>query len=169
MALFFLSSVMLISGCVQPSLEEPVADVMEKKDSEGLIDKVASQEAFTGQEIVPGATPLIRFNKADYDLALSQSKIVYLFFHANWCPICNKNKPERLAAFQELNNLEIVGFEAHFRDNQTNAEDEDVARRFGIINQYSTVILDKQGNVAFKTFTPLDKEEIKNEILKVAG
>ena len=74
-----------------------------------------------------------------------------------------------MAAFNELNDPNIVGYEVHFNDGETNADDKAMAKKYGITYQYTKVIIDKNDNIALKTLEILDKDRIINELKKVAG
>jgi len=36
---------------------------------------------------------VLDFKKSDYDAAINSSKLVVLYFYADWCPICKKEFP----------------------------------------------------------------------------
>jgi len=74
-----------------------------------------------------------------------------------------------LAAFNELNNPDVVGYQVHFNDGETTADDKAMAKKYGIVNQYTKVIIDQNDNVVLRTLEILDKERIINELQKVAG
>ena len=110
-----------------------------------------------------------RFNKAHYENSIQEGKVVFLDFHANWCPICARENPKILAAFNELDNENIVGYQVHYNDGETNDDDKEIAKKYGVTYQYTKIILDKNDNVALKTLEILDKDRIINEINKAAG
>lgn len=111
-------------------------------------------------------TKYFRFNKAHYEKSVSEGKTIFLDFHANWCPICARENPKILAAFNELNNPNIVGYQVHYNDRETNDDEEEMAKKYGIVSQYTKVILDKNGAIVLKTLEILDKDRIINEINK---
>jgi len=110
-----------------------------------------------------------RFNKAHYESSLEEGKVIFLDFHANWCPICKREQPKIFAAFNDLNNPNVVGYEVHFNDGETTKDDKEMAKKYGITNQYTKVIINKNGEVVLKTLEVLDKDRITNEIKKVVG
>ena len=136
-----------------------------------------SQPAAEGSAAAEGGLQLLagtdseyyRFDKAHYEKSIAEGKVVFLDFHANWCPICAREKPRILAAFNELNNPDVVGYQVHFNDRETTADDIEMAKKYGITNQYTKVIVDKNGNVALKTLEILDKERIINELTKTVS
>jgi len=180
--IFAIISVVFLSGCV--SQTSNIGDSMEKKGEvmkkEGeVMEKVdeamekgetmlEKETPYAGKVIAGTTTKYIRYNKADHDKALDEGKVIYFYFYANWCPICAKERPNILAAFNEMNYPNVVGFEVHFNDNEVTPDDENIARQFGISYQHSTIIhvvgVDKTGKEAFRSLQPISKETIKEKI-----
>ena len=67
-----------------------------------------------------------------------------------------------------MNDPNVVGFEVHFNDDETTDEDKNKARECGVPYQHTTIILDKSGNVAFKSLSPLNKDEITAKLAQAA-
>lgn len=107
-----------------------------------------------------------RFDKAHFENSLQQNKIIFLDFHADWCPICRSEKPEILAAFNELENDDVVGYQVHYNDGQTTEDDKEMAKKYGITYQHTKVVIGKDGNVALKSLEVFSKEKVINEINK---
>lgn len=126
------------------------------------------QSDYTGEVIAGATTKYIRYNKAGYDKALSEGKVIYFYFYANWCPICREERPKILEAFNEMSYPDVIGFEVHFNDNEVTEDDKKIAREFGISYQHTTVIhvvgVDKTGKEAFRSFSPVSKQTIKDKI-----
>ena len=161
--------IIFIFGCTQTV--DPV--IQESDDTTGLTTKATDSGQTETRAQVSGPSELAanyyRFDKAHYEDSLQEGKVIFLDFHANWCPICAREKPRILAAFNELNNENIVGYQVHFNDGDKTADDKEMAKKYGITNQYTKVIIGKNGNVALKTLEILDKERIINELKTVAG
>jgi hypothetical protein len=49
---------------------------------------------YKGAVLAGKASPLLDFNKADYDTAVKSGKLVTLYFYANWCPLCKAEFPK---------------------------------------------------------------------------
>ena len=75
-------------------------------------------EGYQGNVLAGNASPFLEFNKADYEKAKTEGKIIVLNFYANWCPICRVEAPELHAGFDELNNPNVVGFRINFNDSE---------------------------------------------------
>ena len=105
-----------------------------------------------------------RFEKEHFESSLKEGKIIFLDFHASWCPTCLKEKPNILAAFDELSNMDIVGYQVHYNDGQTTEDDKEMAKKYGITYQHTKVVIGKDGKVALKSLEVFSKEKIINEI-----
>jgi thiol-disulfide isomerase/thioredoxin len=163
MYLFLMIGVLFIYGCssgtdVQVELEKTNFDT-------GEVQKTTQ----TVEQLVDSKSPYLRFNKAHYEQSLQNGKVVFLDFHADWCPICLREGPEIKAAFNELNNEDVVGYQVHYNDGRTTDDDRDMAKKYGITLQHTKVIIDKNGEVALKSLESFSKERTLNEINKVAG
>ena len=161
--------IIFIFGCTQTA--DPV--IQERADNIGITTQATDNELTETKAQVNGPSELaanyFRFDKTHYEKSLQEGKIIFLDFHANWCPICASEKPKILAAFNELDNENVVGYEVHFNDDETTSDDVGMAKKYGIVNQYTKVIIDKNDNIALKTLEILDKNRIINEINKVVG
>ena len=121
-------------------------------------------------EISPAASPqtiannYYRYDKAAYEQALSEGKVVFLDFYANWCPICNAEKPGILQAFNEIGYENVVGFQVHYNDDKTNDDDRALARDFGITYQHTKVLIGRDGSTAVKSLETFTTDRIKTEI-----
>ena len=121
---------------------------------------------YLGNLLAGTASRYYEFNKADYDLALKENKIILLYFYANWCPICKVEEPKTFAAFSELNNDKVIGFRVNYRDNEVDEFEEDLARKFGVSYQHTKIIL-KDGERALKAPDSWDKERYLDELDKL--
>lgn len=133
--------------------------------SSGAAQEISAGD-YRGQLIAGSTTPYLRYNLADFEKAKSEGKAIYLYYYATWCPICNAERPSILSAFDELETDEAVGFEVHFNDGQNNQEDNNIAREYSVFSQHTHVFIDKSGNVAHKTLTPMSKDEIKDRVIE---
>lgn len=80
---------------------------------------------------------VIRYSKAAFDAAIASGKPVIVNVHANWCPICNAFAP----IFNSTANqsTEMVFLKAHWKDEETNAEDEAFFAANGVSGQHTII------------------------------
>jgi thiol:disulfide interchange protein len=111
----------------------------------------------------------VPFTKSAYDQARAEHKVIFLEFYANWCPICAAQAPELEAAFAEIKDPDVVAFRVNYKDSDTDADEQALAREFGITYQHTHVILGSDGSVKKKsTGETWSKETIISEVQKVA-
>lgn len=135
---------------------------MMKKEDEMM--KSGSMMKYSGAVLAGKSALLLDFNKADYDAAAASDKLIALYFYANWCPICREELPNALyPAFNELTTDKVVGFRVNYNDNETNGDEKNLAKEFGVAYQHTKVFL-KNGQRALKSPESWDKERYLREI-----
>jgi thiol:disulfide interchange protein len=98
-----------------------------------------------------------------YQQALADKKIVFLEFYAAWCTYCRASEANIVAAFDELDREDVVGFRVNY-DIQT-----DLKSQFGVAYQHTHIILDKNGEMVYKSLdTDFPKETLLAELAKVS-
>lgn len=135
-------------------------EAMIKKDDGAMIVK------YTGTVLAGKSAPLLDFVKADYDAAVKSDKLIILYFYANWCPICRVEFPQTQAAFNELTDDKVVGFRVNYKDNETDTDEKNIAREFGVPYQHTKVFL-KNGKQILKAPDSWSKDRYLLEINKV--
>ncbi len=120
---------------------------------------------YIGQVLAGTSAPLLDFVKADYEQALHSNKLVVLYFYANWCPICKEEIKNIYPAFNELTTQNVIGFRVNFNDSDTDADEEALAREFGVPYQHTKVFL-KNGERVLKSPETWDKARYLSEINK---
>jgi thiol-disulfide isomerase/thioredoxin len=126
----------------------------------------AGKSIYSGKVLAGSSAPLIDFNKPDYDAALKTGKPVLLYFYATWCPICRAELPHLYGAFNELSTDRLIGFRVNFNDADTDDNEINLARQFGIAYQHGKVFL-KDGKSILKSIETWDKSRYLSEINKV--
>ena len=177
---FGMLALLLVLACTQEAMENSVDDslidnAMADKEDAMMEDGAVENEVVVGDSMMESKgnvlagkkSPYIEFNQVDYQKALGEGKIILLYFYASWCPICKAEQQETFAAFNELGNENVVGFRVNYRDSDTDADEEELAKQFGITYQHTKVIL-KDGNQVLKAPDSWDKQRYLNEIEKVA-
>jgi thiol-disulfide isomerase/thioredoxin len=131
--------------------------MMEDKD-DTIIEDDSEPFSYSGQRIAGNSAPLIEFNQADYTAALASGKTVFLYFYANWCPICAAEQVHLKGAFDELTTDGVIGFRVNYRDSDTDKNEENMARQYGITYQHTKVAV-QSGQVVLRSLEswPIDR------------
>lgn len=165
----------------QQTSEEATTDVFLKKTREddlGLTKKVVATAAtetakketepvteFKGAVLAGNLSKLFDFNEDDYNAALRTNKLIVLYFYANWCPICKEEVPHLYEAFNELSADRVIGFRVNFNDSDTDTEEKNLAREFGVAYQQTKVFI-KNGQRILKSPETWEKDRYLSEINK---
>lgn len=165
-----------VFGCTQTAQTEEA--MMEKdkmsKDEGAMQNKdamikdenaMADKSGYTGKVLAGSTTKYLEFNKADYDKALGENKKILLYFYANWCPICKREQVDTFAAFNELNDPNLIGFRVNYKDDDDDAGEKALAQQFGVAYQHTKIIL-KEGKQAGKWPDSWNKQRYLDELTK---
>jgi thiol-disulfide isomerase/thioredoxin len=148
-------------------MEDSKDDSMMEDDSDAMMEDDDSAKAdFMGAVLAGSASPLLDFNQEDYNKALNTNKLVALYFYANWCPVCKRETSSALyPAFNELTDDDVIGFRINYNDNQTDNNEEELAREFGVAYQHTKVFV-KNGERVLKSPESWDKDRYLEELAK---
>ncbi len=143
-----------------------------EKESNGMMSAEggsASGGQYAGAVLAGQSAPLLDFTKADYDAALKTDKLVVLYFYANWCPICKEEIQNSLyPAFDELATDRVIGLRVNYKDSDTDKDEENLARQYGISYQHTKVFV-RNGQPILKAPDGWDKARYLAEINKALG
>jgi len=109
---------------------------------------------------------LLDFTKLDYEEAVASDKLVVLYFYANWCPLCKEEFPKMQSAFDAILGDGVVGFRVNYKDSDTDSDETELAKQFGIAYQHTKVFL-KDGKQILKSPESWDEARYETEIAKV--
>jgi len=113
-----------------------------------------------------GVSKYYQWDSDSFDEANSEGKLIYLEFSASWCPICQEQEPQLIAGFEALNDPAVVGFKIPFKDGQTRAIHDALARKYGVVYQHTKVII-RNGTVLLKSPEEWDKDRFLSEVKKL--
>jgi len=130
------------------------AAAMEQKDA---------APGFTGTVLAGSSSPLLDFNRADYEAALDSDKLVFLYFYATWCPICKAELPHLYGAFNRLTTDRVVGFRVNYNDSDTDDVETSLAREYGVAYQHTKVAI-RDGRRVLKSPESWDEQHYLDEI-----
>lgn len=140
--------------------------MMEPSDAKAMEGKGGMTVKYSGTVLAGKPSPLLDFVKADYEKAIASDKLVVLYFYANWCPICKAEFPSMQSAFNGFSNDKVIGFRVNYKDNQTDGDEENLARQFGVGYQHTKVFL-KGGKQVLKAPDSWSKDRYASEIGKL--
>ena len=124
------------------------------------------ESEYKGQILAGTTSKYLDFTKADYDKALKENKKILLYFYASWCPLCKKEQPEIMAAFNELTDQDLVGFRVHYNDGEDNNDAKALTQQFQVPYQHTKVII-KDGKQVLKAPDSWGKQRYLTELAKI--
>jgi|SRR3989338_5109738 len=168
---FMLCFSFLLAGC------KPIIrinnDAMQVNESTGKdtqvntdnTDNILGKEEviYKGTILAGNVAKVIDFNKVDYDAALKSDKLIVLYFYATWCPICKEEIKNFYEAFNQLTNVQVVGFRVNYNDDDTDDAEKALAREFGVAYQHTKVFV-KNGERVLKSPESWDTQRYISEI-----
>lgn len=99
-----------------------------------------TEEAVTQKE--PVSTSYVSYSKDVLERATDKRRV--LFFYANWCPICRPAD----ADFKTNSNRipeDVTVIRVNYNDSDTDQEEKDLAKKYGITYQHTFVQIDDEG------------------------
>lgn len=103
-------------------------------------DKMMMDDKMTQDSYVP-------YSKTAFDAAAGTRRV--LFFYANWCPTC---KPADASFTQNMNQIpeDVTVIRVNYNDPETDQEEKDLAKQYGVTYQHTFVQIDATGAVVTK-------------------
>lgn len=118
--------------------------MMEKDASTG-----SGQDAMKKDEgdKMMGNAHYVAYSKAAFDEAAGTRRV--LFFYANWCPICKPADADFTANASKIPS-DVILIRVNYNDTDTDQEEKDLAKQYGITYQHTFVQIDAQGKEVAK-------------------
>lgn len=116
------------------------SDSMMKKDDSTLDGEKMMDNKMAGSQYV-------QYSKSALDSASSKRRV--LFFYASWCPTC---KPADANFTQNVSKIpeDVTLIRVNYNDPETDQEEKDLAKKYGITYQHTFVQIDGTGKEVTK-------------------
>ncbi len=131
-----------LSACTSPdnssqsdsAMTQPTGAMM-KQDDSAMENEKMMDDKMTGSRYV-------QYSKSALDSASSGRRV--LFFYASWCPTC---KPADASFTQNASKLpeDITVIRVNYNDSDTDQEEKDLAKKYGVTYQHTFVQIDGTG------------------------
>ncbi|MDA2935919.1 thioredoxin family protein [Patescibacteria group bacterium AH-259-L05] len=154
-----------IEKVVEKDEPVPIEKSKPQPADSNLNEDKAEEMRYSGTILAGSLSPFFDFTKTDYDTALKSNKLIVLYFYADWCPICKEELPHLYSAFNELTSDTVIGFRVNYKDRETDADEKNLAKEFGVPYQHTKVFI-KNGKKILKSPEVWDKGRYLTEINK---
>ena len=140
------------------AMEEKAA--MQIKESFGNAqDKDAAMKKDDAAMDKSAASRYVEYSKAALDQAADKRRVLY--FYASWCPICKPADADFKANSSKIPE-DVVVLRVNYNDPETDQEEKDLAKQYGITYQHTFVQIDAEGKEVTKWNGGQIEELLKN-------
>jgi thioredoxin 1 len=122
---------------------EKIDDAMMKKDDSAMEDK----KMMNDDKMMQKSDPYVEYSKANLDEAASNRRV--LFFYASWCPTCKPTDADLRANSSKIP-ADVTVVRVNYNDPETDQEEKDLAKKYGITYQHTFVQIDNTGKEVTK-------------------
>jgi thioredoxin 1 len=122
------------------------AYTMAPKDDGAMGSEKMVDSKMTDQ-LLPTNSRYVQYSKSALDSASDSRRV--LFFYASWCPTC---KPADASFTQNANKIpeDVTLIRVNYNDPETDQEEKDLAKKYGITYQHTFVQIDSAGEEVTK-------------------
>lgn len=137
---------------VKPSEEKAMME-NEAKMEEGEKMEQSTTETKEGSAMKPEAMMMeksdryMTYSKQNLEQAKSSRRV--LFFYASWCPNCKPADAELNKMMSEIPS-DVTVIRVNYNDPDTDQDEKDLARQYGVTYQHTFVQIDSAGQVVTK-------------------
>lgn len=148
-----------------------IAD-QKSSDTAMMEQKSVSEKASMGKEVVMkkdetsvtadvnGKAQYVEYTKEVLDQSVDKRRV--LFFYANWCPICRPADADFRESVSKIP-ADVVLIRVNYNDPDTDQEEKDLAKKYGVTYQHTFVQIDK-GGIAITSWNGGKTEELLKNI-----
>lgn len=127
------------------------ANQQSKKIEETKIDQEKDPLTSSGQDKMmadeQSSSRYVPYSKAVYDDSKDKRRVLY--FYASWCPTCRPADADFKKNSGKIPQ-DLVVIRVNYNDPQTDQEEKDIAKKYGITYQHTFVQIDSQGKEVTK-------------------
>lgn len=162
-----------IAGCTVPSSGSAPA----RPQSGGTPVPTASPPLASVAAPTPALTPVPPaerssyqpFTLAAYQQAKAAGRPLFLYFYANWCPLCRPQEPIIVDLFGSSDGRElgIAGFRVNYDDNETDADEQSFARELGVNYQHTFFTFDGSGRQVWRFTGTQSREQLQARLEEI--
>lgn len=100
------------------------------------------EEANIVQEIKSNSSRYVEYSKSVLENAANTRRV--LFFYASWCPTCKPTDTDLKLSIDKIP-PDVTVIRVNYNDPDTDQEEKDLAKNYGITYQHTFVQIDAQG------------------------
>ncbi len=152
-ALIAVAAVAILGvGAFTLSQNSSQSDSMMAKDEASMAPENAmmKKDDATGEDKIMDGTISLRYvtySKSNFDNAASNRRV--LFFYASWCPTCKPADADLTESASKIPS-DVTVIRVNYNDPETDQEEKDLSKKYGITYQHTFVQIDSQGNEVTK-------------------
>lgn len=138
----FLAVVGLVAYTFSQKSSSP-SDSALKKDEIAISPSASSDKTMMDKSVAR----YIEYSKAIFEQTVDKRRVLY--FYANWCPSCRPadiNFKENMSKIPE----DVAVIRVNYSDTDTDQEEKNLAKNYGITYQHTFVQIDSQGKEVTK-------------------
>jgi len=102
-----------------------------------------SAQSLTDDRDEKAGSRYVEYSKTAFDQAANTRRVMY--FYATWCPSCKAANADFLSN-SEMIPEDVIVIRTNYNDSDTDQNEKDLARKYGITYQHTFVQIDGQGN-----------------------
>jgi hypothetical protein len=168
-SLFLLSCfAILLIGCTTETVDD-INTALPEEDKLEIIPVITEttpikeSKKYEGTILAGTESVYLDFDEDDYQKALSEGKIIMLYFYADWSTNAMTEERAVIAAFNKLINPEIIGFRLNYDDERTTPAEAKLASDFKVSISPTKVII-KDGKVEIKSSTKWNENDYVRQL-----
>ncbi|MBI5613383.1 thioredoxin family protein [Candidatus Gottesmanbacteria bacterium] len=121
---------------------------MQIKEDAAMKEQQATEKKEDGKTMADKTSVrYVEYSKTVLDGSVANRRV--LFFYANWCPVCKPADVDFQANSDKIPS-DVTVIRVNYNDSDTDQEEKDLAKKYGITYQHTFVQIDTQGKEVAK-------------------